>query len=238
MAIATALDIIEKALRQIRVLGTGDILSDEDAQNSLDTLNMMMESWSLDHLYVFEEGMLNFPFINGQATYTIGPGGQFNTPNRPLKLMSGYTRSTGIDYPLAILTDATQYDSIMNKGIAASFPGYVWYEQTYPLGTLHFYSAPTGNTVFLRFWDQLQSFPTLTTVVTLPIGYKEALVFSLALSLSGEFGIEPPATVIAKASSTIGRLKRYNTKALGMSSEAAYMSRGSNRYNIMSDSWT
>lgn len=238
MATASALDLITLALKQIRVLGIGDVLSAEDAQDSLDVLNMMMESWSIDKLYVYQEALHTFPFVNGQASYTIGLGGDFNMPVRPLKLTSAYTQSQGISYPMSILTDAAQYDGIMNKGIVVSYPTYVWYEQTYPLGTMHFYPVPSGNDVNLRFWEQLQSFPTLPTLVTLPIGYKECIMFNLAVSLAGQFGIEPPATVIAKAANSMLRLRRYNIKPQNLTSEPTYMNRRTNRYNIMSDSYT
>ena len=237
MAVISAVDLITLALKQIRVLGVGDTLTDEDAQDSLSVLNMMMESWSISKLYVYEEGLHNFPFVNGKADYTVGDGGDFQLTDRPLKLTSAYTQSLGISYYMQILTDATQYDSLVNKGIVVSYPTLVWYEQTYPLGTLHFWPVPNGNTVFLRFWNQLQQFPTLTTQITLPVGYKECMLFNLAISLAGQFGVEPPSPVIAKAQTSMARLKRYNIKSRAMTSEATYMNRRTNRYNIMSDSF-
>jgi hypothetical protein len=237
MAITTALDLIKKALKQLRVLGVGDTLSDVEAQDSLDTLNLMLESWSLDRLFVYQETQRAFSTVNGQASYTVGPGAQFDMPTRPLKLTSAFTRSQGIDYQMSILTDATQYDGLVNKLIVTSFPNYIWYEQTYPLGTIYFFPVPSGNPVYLRFWDQVQAFPDLTTQITLPIGYKECMAYNLAVSLAGEFGLEPPPTVGLKAANSLTRLKRYNIKAQFMTSEPSYMGRWNNRYNIMSDSF-
>lgn|SRR5574340_888321 len=238
MSVTTAQDIIISALKRIRVLGKGDILDSEDANDSLDILNMMLESWSLDKLYVFEEAQVNFPFIGGKQDYTIGPGGDFSVASRPLKLVSAFTRSNGIDYPMHPLESAADYDSIMNKQVEVFYPTYVWYEQTYPLGTLHFYPVPNGNTVYLRFWQQLQSFPALTTVITLPLGYKQAIITSLGLVLASPFGIEPPMTLAAEAKVAVGRVKRYNKKSTGMTSEAAFMNRQNHRYNIMGDNYT
>lgn len=237
MAVTSAVDLITLALKQIRVLGVGDTLSDEDAQDSLAVLNMMMESWSLGKLYIYEEKLYSFPFVNGQPSYTVGPGGDFAMDDRPLKLTSAYTQSQSISYYMTILTDAAQYDALVNKGVVVSYPTLVWYEQTYPLGTLHFWPVPNGNTVFLRFWEQLQQFSSLATTIALPIGYKECMLFNLAISLAGQFGIEPPASVVSKAQTSMARLKRYNIKAQAMTSEAAYMNRRTNRYNIMSDSF-
>jgi hypothetical protein len=240
MAITTALDIVKASLKQLRVLGTGDVLSNEDAQDAFDALNMMLESWSLDHLYVYTESQSNFPFVSGQNSYTIGTGGNFNI-TRPLKLISAFTRnisgSSTLDYPMEILDDAQQWDLIRNKAVASSWSRAVWYEQSYPLGTLWFYPAPSSGTVYLRFYTPLPSFAALNTAVALPMGYKEALVFNLAVSCAGLFGIEPSAAVAAKATSSAGRLKRYNNKATTTGSETAQISTRRARYNINGDNF-
>lgn len=240
MAIITAIDLIEAALKKIRVLGKGDTLDDDDAQDSLNVLTMMIESWSIDKLYVFEESLSTFPFIAGQRDYTIGPGGDFSMSTRPLRLMSAYTHSIGLDYPMTILTDATQWDGIMNKNIAVSYPNYVWYEQTFPLGTIHFFPGPaaSSSTVNLRFWQQLQDFVSLTTQIALPLGYKQAITYNLAVALAADFGINVPPSVASIAATSITRLRRYNMKALSVWIEAAMVNRRTNRYNIMSDTYT
>lgn len=239
MAILTGLDIIKLALEKARVLGVGDTLEDQEAQQSLDSLNLLLETLSLDRCGIYHEVQRTYPCVNGKVDYTIGPGGDFDQPTRPLKLWNAFTRLQSIDYPMSIITDASQYDSINNKFITVSYPNSVWYEQTYPLGTLHFYPAPSGGAFFLRFWEPLESFPTLTTAVALPVGYKSLLVWNLAEALCADFGIEPSAVVLRNAVSAKAAVKRYNYKALSMFSEAAYMSRdGNNRYNIMSDSYT
>lgn len=238
MAITTALDIVKASLKQLRVLGAGDVLPNEDAQDAFDALNMMLESWSLDHLFVYTESQVNFPFVSGQNSYTVGTGGNFNIA-RPLRLISAFTRnvsgSSTLDYPMEVLDSAVQWDGIRNKAIASSWPRVVWYEQSYPLGTIWFYPAPSSGTVYLRFYTQLQSFPALNTAIALPVGYKEALVFSLAVSAAGLFGIEPSASVVSKAASSVGRLKRYNSKATTSTSEVAYPTRRRGRYNINGD---
>jgi hypothetical protein len=236
MSVTTALDLIKGALRLDRVLGTGDVLSDEDAQVGLDQLNMLLESWSLDHLYIYVETQVHFPFVAQQGKYTVGPGGDFNLPERPLKIYSAFTRANGFDYPMSILTDATQYDSILNKQIVVMYPSYVWYEQTFPLGTLWFYPVPNGNEVYLRFWQGLSSFTSLTDPLAFPKGYSQAIMYNLAVLLSGPFGIEVPATVVAGAASSVRRLRRYNFKSTALTVEATYMNRRTNRYNINSDS--
>lgn len=44
---ATALDIVQRALRKVRVLGHGETAAAENASAGLDDLNMMLAAWKL-----------------------------------------------------------------------------------------------------------------------------------------------------------------------------------------------
>lgn len=236
MAITTALDLITYALKKRKVLGVGDTLSDEEVQDALDTLNLMLESWSLDRLSVYNEALQSF-VSNGQAAYTIGPGGDIDMSERPTKLTSAYTRdAAGIDHPMRILLNPQDYDGIQLKGIAVPWPSAVWYEPTNPLGTLHFWPVPNGYTIYVRFWQQLQQFETLTEQISLPIGYKEAIGLNLAVKME-DFGGTVTPTLEGLARTSYGRLKAFNRTLPSATIEAAYLNR-ERPYNILSDGYT
>lgn len=238
MATETVLDLIKLALKKARVLGTGDILSDEDAQASLDTFNMMLDSWSLDRLFVYVEE-LHQAQLTGALSYTVGPGGDFDMP-RPNMLVSAYAQINGVSYPMEILENGQQYDSIRLKGLAQAWPCCVWYEKTFPLGTLHFY--PLGaSTCFLRFTTALQQFPTLTTPIALPPGYKKAIVDAGAVELAQANNTDISPLVVQSAANAIVRLKRQNSQPTTRGLEVTAMSSGyhtgSGQYNILSDGY-
>lgn len=232
----TAIELIQQALAKARVLGTGDILSDEDAKLSLDTLNLMLDSWSLDRLFVFVE---TSQVVNttGQQSYTIGPGGDFDVP-RPNALITAYAQVNEASYPITILDNPQQYDNIQIKGVGMSWPQAVWYEHSYPLGRLHFWPVSTGQ-VHLRFTAPLQEFDSLTEEVALPMGYKKAIVDSLAVELAQAFNTEISPLVLQSATNAIARLKRFNSKPATRNSDAAFMA---SRYqfgtfNILTDGY-
>jgi len=237
MATTTAIDLIKAALAKARVLGTGDILSDEDAQMSLDTLNLMLDSWSLDRLFVFVEEAHSFA-TTGALSYTVGPGGVFNMPIRPNALVSAYAQVDAVSYPIQILDNGQQYDNIQMKGLATPWPQAVWYERTYPLGTLHFWPVGAANVV-LRFTTPLQQFPSLTTQIDLPMGYRKAMVDSLAVELAQAFNTDISPLVVQSASNAIARLKRFNAQAQTRHVDASFLASrfkmGS--YNILSDGY-
>lgn len=238
MATTSALDLIKLALKKARVLGTGDILSDEDAQDSLDTLNLMLDSWSLDRLFVFVETLQQVQ-LTGALSYTVGAGGDFSFA-RPNELISAYAQINGVSYPMEILQSGQQYDNIRLKSLAQAWPACVWYEKSYPLGTLHFY--PLGaSTCFLRFTTALQQFAALNTTVALPSGYKKAIVDALAVELAQAFNTDISPLVVQSASNAIARLKRLNSQPATRGLEVTAMSSGyhtgSGQYNILSDGY-
>lgn len=68
----TALDLITSALRRINSYQPGEQLADPDANDCLETLNDLLDSWSNEklHIYGTQESILQW--INGQFQYKIG----------------------------------------------------------------------------------------------------------------------------------------------------------------------
>lgn len=236
MSTTTILDLVKLSLQKARVIGAGDILSDTDAQYSLDTLNLMLDSWSIDRLFIYVE-TLSPLLLTGAASYTVGIGGDLAIA-RPSELVSAYSVVNGVSYPMEILQSGEQYDNIRLKGLTQAWPACVWYQKSYPLGTLFFY--PLGAIqAYLRFTTALQQFPSLTTQIALPSGYKKAIVDAGAVELSQAFNTNIPATVIQSATNAIARLKRLNAQPATRGVEASVMASrfGRGQYNILSDGY-
>ncbi len=68
----TALDLITAALRRINSYQPGEQLADADANDCLETLNDLLDSWSNEkwHIYGTQESVL--AWVNGQFQYRIG----------------------------------------------------------------------------------------------------------------------------------------------------------------------
>ena len=221
MATETVLDLIKLALKKARVLGTGDILSNEDAQDALDTVNLMLDSWSLDRLFVFVEELHTFS-TDGSESYTIGLGGDFEAA-RPNKIVSAYAQVNSISYPMEILDNGQQYDAIRLKSLGGIWPSCVWLEKTAPLATLHFW--PTGSAeVRLRFTSALQQFPALNTPIALPTGYKKLIVDNAAVELAQAHNTDISPLVIQSAANAIARVKRANSQPVTRALEVAMVS--------------
>lgn len=92
----TALDLITGALRNINSLEAGEVPNASDAQDALQILNDMLESWTLEKLFVFSSTENRFIFVPGQYQYTIGNpiAGTFNGT-----LVSGSPTISGVTVP-------------------------------------------------------------------------------------------------------------------------------------------
>ncbi|HET8707299.1 MAG TPA: hypothetical protein VFM46_13430, partial [Pseudomonadales bacterium] len=75
----TALDIISGALRKIGAYQAGDSIDVDDANDALVVLNDLMDSWSNEHLAIFNNVESTFTLQAGVQSYTIGnpSGGTF-----------------------------------------------------------------------------------------------------------------------------------------------------------------
>lgn len=124
-----------------------------------------------------------------QIAYTIP--GDFKIP-RPLRIRESFTRITtqasGLDYRIKVVDEDT-YNRIGYKGIAAPWPIVMWYNPTFPLGTIYFYQNPSQAGELHLFTDTiLQRFADLTEEIDMPLGYTRAIKRALGRELAPEYG--------------------------------------------------
>lgn len=207
---ATALDLMTRALRIIKVYGTGETLSDAEAADGLVALNAMLEDWANEHLMIYAATLDSITLTPSLATYTIGPTGTTVT-TRPVSIDPGtYLDINGISYPLDIVT-LDQYNSVTLKTLNSSIPEYIFYNPTFPDASVTLYPVPSvAATLKLWTWKPLSTFSALTDVVTLPPGYTNAIVYNLAEYLAPEFGADIHISVHSKAATLKKKLKRTN----------------------------
>jgi hypothetical protein len=126
-----------------------------------------------------------------QISYTIP--GDFKAP-RPLRITQAFTRittqNTGLDYPIEII-DKNKYAGIGYKALSSPWPIALWYNRTFPLGTLTFYQSPSDSGELHLYCDEILSqLADLTTQVNLPQGYSRYLKRKLAREVAPEYGKE------------------------------------------------
>jgi hypothetical protein len=222
----TARTIIKKAFQRNGILTQGESLTADEASDGLDSLNSMIGSWSNDSLLIYARLSESFPLSN-QASYTIGTGGDFNT-ERPLQILTAFTRIGTIDYQMRII-NSIEYDSIIQKSLQSSIPEVLVYDPSNPLGRITIYPVPTTGTLHIRTEKKLSQFTTLDTELDLPPGWERALIFNLAVETAGEYGQPVEQATYEIAMDSLSKIKTAVARNQAMNMYS-YDGRNNNTY--------
>lgn len=237
---ATALDVITDALQMLGVYDPNETLTDADAQTGLSVLNDMLDSWSNESLTTFAWLTNSFPLVANQQSYTVGPGGNFNT-TRPLQILTGpgtcFIRDTNSnDYPVDVVAQDV-WNLIGLKDNTSDIPDTLFYDPQFPLGIINMFPVPIITyTLFFSSQLQLADLPLITTPISLPPGYKLALGTNLAVALKPYFAdgnLDP--IIIERAAKSLGNIKRTNMREIVAVYDSEIVSRTSPTYNIYRD---
>lgn len=222
-----ALDLIKVALRHLGVLAESETPPADQAQDGLRALNDVLETWSNESLAVWGSSLDVFATVPGQATYTIGPGGNWNI-DRPSDIAGGYTTWQGVDFPFSLWSLA-EYEAVPIKTVPNAFPQRAVFINDSPLAQIILY--PTPNMALAVHLDApriLTQIPNVSTTLTLPPGYARALQYAVAVELAPSYG--SPRDLTSQARSTLALLKRTNRQSTAMVFDPALLSR---RFNIL-----
>lgn len=207
---STALDLIKDAHENLGLLAEGESLSAESAQKGLRTLNQMIASWNTQNYIVQGITIENFTLVAGQQSYTIGSGGDFDT-TVPVRTDKAYIRLSGNEEKPLHMIDNKRWGEICLKTTQSTFPDTIYIDKAYPLKTIYLYPVPSeARTLILHNYKQISSFAALTTAVSLPQGYEEAITYNLSIRLAPKFGKSIPPEISSIASESLSNIKRVN----------------------------
>ena len=232
-ASTTAQTIINGALRLLQVASTDVVLTADEANDALESLNQMIDGWSNESLMLYHVQREQFTCIPSLNPHTIGNGGNFNTAV-PVHIEAATVSVNGVDYPI-IQIEYDDYAVIKLKTLQNVYPEYMYFDRNSPiLGEVYMYPVPsTASTITLYSRKALTQFASLTDTMDLPVGYARALKYSLAVELAPEYQVSAGQDVIALAIAAKGGLKRTNRRPLTLQIDPAALAvSGKRRFNI------
>ena len=240
MTVTTPADIIRLVLKDTGVLGVGQTASAEDTNDCFDTLNMMLGEWNSKRWLIYH--LIDVPFVStGAISYTVGPGGNFNTP-RPDRLEDGcYFRQliqasspNQIDYPLSILESYEDYSRIGLKQLS-TIPQFIFYDPAFPLGNVYPWPVAQANKyeIHLLLKSQLSQFANLANPINLPAQYYGAIRYNLACRVRTMYQLPPDIQLVALATDALDTIRNMNAAVPRLLMPAG-IARGA-KYNIYSD---
>ena len=217
MAIYTAGDQINRALRLLGILAEGETPSASMSQDALMALNQMIDSWNTERLSVFStiDQIVDWP-VN-QINATLGPSGSLVRSNgtavRPILVDDAtYFRDpqTNVSYGIKLINQQ-QYDGIAVKTVTSTYPQVMFINMTYPDIDIYIYPKPTRLLEFhFISVEELTQPANLATNILFPPGYLRAFTYNLACEIAPEFGVEPSPQVSRIAMASKRNLKRIN----------------------------
>lgn len=239
MALSTPTDIINFSLRAAGILSIGQSANAQDYTDCFDALNAMLGVWARKRWMIFN--LIDVHAVStGAQSYTIGPGGDFNTP-RPDRLEAAFFRQVvqsqpnNIDYPLTIINAREDYNDIALKSLV-SWPTYVFYDASFPMGRIFPWPIPQAGLydMHLTLKFPLAQFTSLTQQIQLPPEYTEAIWSNLAIRIGAIYpGVELTQAIEALAKSSMATIRGANAQ-IGKLDMPSGLVRGA-LYNIFSD---
>ena len=230
---ATALKIINGALRLLQVAADDVVLTDSEANDALEALNQMLDSWSNESLMLYHVTREQFTLTPGLNPHTIGSAGNLAT-DVPLNIEAATVTVGGVDYPI-IPVDYDDYAVIKLKTLSNVYPEYLYFDKSNPiLGQIYLYPVPsTASTFNLYSRKALTKFSSLTDDIILPPGYERALKYCLAVDIAPEYQISAGQDIVALAVEAKAKLKRTNKRPLTLQIDPAALAvSGKRRFNI------
>lgn len=236
-------DLINLALRKLRVLAPSETPTATEYADALIALNLMLDAWTADTCFIYSRTRTPFLLTSSQFVYTVGPTGNF-VMTRPIRLESvglilDNSIANPLEVPVELLLYSDEYAGIVNKNLVATYPRKCWYNPTYPLGTIYLWPVPSGASIYLVLYTSnlLSQFAATSETIALPPGYANALVYNLAIELAEDYGVTPTENVEKLATNSKARVKADNAVKTIPLLGSDYPTRERGRFNIILGDW-
>jgi hypothetical protein len=236
----TSLNIIQKAYRLIGFLAVEETLPSAYAQEGLEILNQMVDSWNSESLTIYNIARQVFTLNPNQQTYQMGSGApDFNVPRPPKITAAGIISLNNPAQPLELPMDMLTTDrwaQIPVKNITSTLPLELYDDNQFPYRGINFWPIPSATVdVALYTWSALSQFTDLgATLYSFPPGYLQAIRYNLACLLATD-GYQPSQLVMELALSTKAGIKSSNGQVVDLRCDTALVNPRSVQYDWRSD---
>ena len=238
--ITTPIDLINQCFQISSIFGQGQTPAAADINRAFIQLNAMIAIWNRSRWLLFHN--IDVSVVGtGAQTYTVGIGGDINVP-RPDRLEAAYVRlnpssSSPVDFPLGIVPSMENYSQISLKKLN-SFPGIIFYDSGFPLGTIYPYPIPNSfYEIHIIIKDVLTAFATLTTEISLPPEYTDALIWNLSTRIRTLYGQAPDPSIVALAKVALNAVRGANTQISSLNFPGDMPGNGAGNFDPTMGQW-
>lgn len=226
--------LIARSLRTIGALASGESPEASEQADAFEILTTMLDLWRADGLTIYKTERSPFDLVANTQDYTLGPTGDWVFAGAaPVSIpraavIEDPSQTTPLETPLDIYTEQ-EWAGIGLKTMTNTVPSGLRYKRDAPDGTVSVWPIPTSSTpdIVLFLPTPLAAPALVTTDLSTPPGYREALIYNLAIRLAPEFGSKDVDMTdvhrLARESKTI--IDRSNPNLERIRHDPAYSSR-------------
>lgn len=181
-------DIIISALIECGAFSPGEPLDGNLAAWGLEKLQRIIDKWNAMREMIFSVGFQQFNITPNHQPHTVGPGGDFNIPIRPVAVVSAAIilnsgSAQPVDLPVKVRDDDWWAANPL-KSLVSSITTDLYYSPDSPLGNCFFYPiSNVNNPIRLELWSSLAQAIDLQTPLGFVQGYWDAIVLTLAIQM-------------------------------------------------------
>lgn len=189
-------DLIRSALLESGIVAPEDKLTAQDAAWGLEKLQRLIDQWNARRELIFSTSFTLYTLLANHGPHTIGPGGDFNVPIRPVTVVSASflinSGSNPVEEPMQMRDDQWWAANPL-KTLTSAICTDLYYDAAAPLGNLNFYPICTvGAPVRLETWSSLAQAVSQTAKLGFVQGYWEAIVLDLGMALCSSYNRTAP----------------------------------------------
>jgi len=209
---ATTQDLINSALRLIRVLDSGETPTATESNDALTALNQMISNWSAAGVPIYQES---------KDTITLTGAANYPLVTRPIKITSAQVSFAGISFPVGIVT-SQQWTQPKDRTATSKFAKELYWDGGYPNGMVWLWPLVAAGSMLEVFsLKPLAQFASLGDTINLPAGYEQALRFGLAGVLAPEYGTALPPEYQQVAAEAKQSIASMNASVIGQAPPAS-----------------
>ena len=182
-------DIITSAFLNLGVIQPGDSVSSPMQGDAFTRLNQMVQNWSAEGAMVYNMYHQSFSLTPTVADYTVGTSGSLTSTATPVKISSWRSQSGRFNNG----GKAISYDEFATAakdplGTSSALVALLAADNAIPMNIR---VSPTPDSsagaLILNYWAILAAFASVSTPMTLPLWYEQALHWGLAEQLYGNY---------------------------------------------------
>lgn len=249
MSAPTLADLITDSFYELGIYSPGEPVDPVHLTFAAGRLNGQIDGWKAERLTIWRDQRTGpFQLVAGTQTYKIGSGATWNTP-RPIWIdFAGLVQTVGggnptPEYPVQIMTDY-EWAKTVTKPLQSSIPTALWYDREYDsngYGTIYIWPVPTvANQIALYSPVPVGEFTLpddLTTQIVFPPGYREFLMYHLALRIAPSFGKRASEITVGMANLAMEKVKNSNLRMNTLRVDDALIRTQGGFYNWLNDSF-